>query len=82
MEDIDYKSMFTFSADIASRPTRQSSDPMNIVTPSARLEVRRNFFTVRVCDPWNNIPLDIRLSPTLNAFKNSYDEWSKACQLD
>ena len=79
VEDIDPSTLFSLSADVASRNTRQSSDPLNIVKPASRLEIRRNFFSVRVCDSWNALPLDIRMSGTLNSFKNNYDSWIKAC---
>ena len=78
VEAIDASSLFTLAADVASRSTRQSSDPLCLLKPAARLEVRRNFFSIRVCDTWNNLPLELRLSNTLNSFKNNYDMWLKA----
>ena len=77
-DQIDRNSMFTLATDVASRSTRQSTDPLHIVKPLAKLDLRRHFFSIRVCDPWNDIPLDIRQSPTLNSFKNSYDKWLEA----
>jgi hypothetical protein len=29
--------------------TRQAADPLNMKMPAARLELRKNFFSVRVC---------------------------------
>jgi hypothetical protein len=36
--------------------TRQAAGPLNLEKPRANLEVRSNFFSVRVLDEWNGIP--------------------------
>ena len=38
----------------------------------SRLEVRRNFFSQRVVDGWNNIPSVIKDTNTLTSFKRLY----------
>ena len=43
----------------------------------ANKEIRRNFFTIRVVQPWNDIPDEIKNQKSINAFKNSYDRWKK-----
>ena len=43
----------------------------------AKLEVRRNFFTVRAVKPWNELPDATKKQSTINGFKNSYDTWKK-----
>ena len=40
-----------------------------------RLDVRKNFFTVRVIRKWNQLPENVKAQKTINAFKNSLDEW-------
>jgi hypothetical protein len=40
--------------------TGQAADPLNVKIPVARLEVRKNFFSVRVCKKWNSIPSEIK----------------------
>ena len=42
---------------------------------SVRLELRKNFFNVRVGKEWNRIPDQVRKQPSVNAFKNAYDKW-------
>ena len=37
----------------AARATRATADPLNVRAKHGRLEVRRNFFTVRVTEQWN-----------------------------
>ena len=48
---------------------------LNIIKPRANLEIRRNFFSLRVIDPWNNLPEEIKCADTLNRFKNLYDNF-------
>ena len=44
-------------------------------TESARLETRKNFYTVRVVKEWNGLPEMVRRQKSVNSFKNTYDEW-------
>ena len=39
------------------------------------LEVRRNFFSQRVVDPWNDLPLTVKTASSVNNFKNLYDKF-------
>ena len=39
------------------------------------LEVRRNFFSRQVVDPWNMLPLNVKTASSVNNFKNLYDEF-------
>ena len=43
----------------------------------ARLDIRGNFFTVRVVKQWNDLPENIKNSRSVNAFKNAYDAWTR-----
>ena len=42
---------------------------------SVQLESRQNFFTVRVVKEWNALPENVRRQTSINAFKNTYDDW-------
>ena len=46
--------------DIKYTNTRSQIDSLNIVKERSRLEIRKNFFTVRTADIWNAIPSDIK----------------------
>ena len=53
--------------------TRQQQSFMPLTVPRARLELRRNFFSVRSAKLWNNLPSEIREASSVNIFKNMYD---------
>jgi hypothetical protein len=52
--------------------TRMAADPLNVKITAARLELRKNFFSVRVCEKWNNLPSEIKNSVNARSFKTSY----------
>ena len=52
-------------------------DNKNIVKKQAKSDLRRNFFSYRVVDNWNNLPSTVRNAETVNSFKNKYDAWIK-----
>jgi len=57
------------------RTTRLAADPLNIRPKTARLDIRRNFYTHRVGDNWNNIPSTVKSSVTVNGFKINYNNY-------
>ena len=74
-QDVDPALLFTLRKDVALRTTRQSADELALADrdrdPS--LELRRHFFTVRVVRQWNDLPLSVRQSTSIDMFKNRYD---------
>jgi hypothetical protein len=51
----------------------QSTDGPLILRPKpVRLEVRRNFFSNRVVDSWNQIPSDMKNTKNVGIFKRLY----------
>ena len=82
IDDVDYHTWFT-KVDEQHQKTRQavsiSEDGTvlgtdNIVKPKSRLEIRKNFFSCRVVDDWNNLPSDVRKSANVLEFKRNYDD--------
>jgi hypothetical protein len=51
--------------------TRSAADELKLRQPFARSDKRKNFFTVRVCEAWNKLPLSIRRSKNIGQFKKS-----------
>jgi hypothetical protein len=58
--------------------TRQVADTLNVKIPAARLNLRKNFFSVRVCEilEWNNLPSDIKSSVNVKSFKTNYRRYT------
>jgi hypothetical protein len=45
----------------ATLVTRQAADPLNVKIQAARLDLRKNFFSVRICEKCNNLPSEIKI---------------------
>ena len=54
--------------------TRSTSDIWNIKRTKPDNDIRRNFWSIRCVDTWNNLPSELKNSETLNAFKTGYDK--------
>jgi hypothetical protein len=52
--------------------TRSATGLLNLRQQAARLEVRRNFFSIRVVEVWNKIPSTIKMANSVTSFKNRY----------
>ena len=61
--------MFTLVGDNPRRNTRSADCPLNIVVKRCNLDVRRNFFSIRVAQPWNDLPSDLKTCPSISMFK-------------
>ena len=48
---------------------------LNLIKPKCKLEVRRNFFSCRVVDPWNLLPSDVQGAADVDVFKERYDKF-------
>ncbi len=67
-EDLDPGTWFE---NIGERPreTRLAAGGQNLVQPRAPLDTRRNFFSVRVVEPWNSLPVSSKAAKTVYEFK-------------
>ncbi len=70
-ENVERETWFKMAYE-GARATRQAADPCNIRPGTARLEVRRNFFSQRVVADWNRIPPEIKMSNSVESFKKRY----------
>ncbi len=58
--------------DTSVRTTRSAADPLNLKPQPARLDIRGNFFSNRVIEPWNLVPSELKNARTVSFFKRSY----------
>ena len=67
---------FSLARDRHSLNTRNAAEGL-LVPEKTSLEIRRNFFTCRVVNSWNELPIEIRTASSVNSFKNKYDLYFK-----
>jgi ribonuclease P/MRP protein subunit RPP40 len=53
--------------------TRQTTGHLNVIPKQGKGEIRRNFWSVRVTEPWNSLPNMVKSVETVNCFKNALD---------
>ena len=46
-----------------------------LLQPYARTEIRKNFFSCRVVNSWNNLPSDVQGASCVQDFKQKYDDF-------
>ena len=51
---------------------------LNVRQLFGRLEIRKNFYTVRTAKAWNDIPTEIKELKRHGQFKKSYAKWKDA----
>lgn len=73
-DDVESSTWFKH-VDQSDRVTRSASDSLNLVQPRSRLDLRRNFFSNRVVEGWNNLPPDLKRAKNTQCFKNGYLKW-------
>ena len=57
-----------------TRTTRNLAYPKNLTCKRSRTEIRKNFFSMRVPDEWNRLPVFVKESRNLRLFKANYDK--------
>ena len=57
-----------------NRLTRITSYSKNLVAVRSRTDIRKNFFSNRVVNLWNSLPIDIKDSRTIKIFKNRLEQ--------
>nr|VZH96736.1 unnamed protein product [Spirometra erinaceieuropaei] len=53
--------------------TNLRGHPLKLRTQQVRLDVRKFSFSVRVVKPWNELPADVVMSPSIQSFKKNLD---------
>ena len=65
--------LFQMAGTQHQRVSRHTGNPLNICRQNARLDVRKNFFTVRSIDNWNRLPNYVKAQTDLVEFKKTFD---------
>ena len=75
-ENVDFRIWFETLADQRGPNimTRHSSGLYNVVQKNSNSDLRRNFFSQRICSTWNNLPDIVKSSNSVNTFKNRLDD--------
>jgi ribosome-associated toxin RatA of RatAB toxin-antitoxin module len=72
IDNIDYKSFFQLA-----KNSRTRGHKYKIIKASSRLDIRKYFFSQRVVNVWNELPVNVVEAESLNCFKNRLDNyWS------
>ena len=58
-----------------SKNTHLRGHCFKLATPPCKLDIRRNFFNIRIVSPWNKLPSDIVNSRSVEEFKRRYDNY-------
>ena len=69
---VDQSGWFIMAGAAARQHTRNAADPLRLSKPRANRDLRNNFFTVRVIDHWNVLPLAIRGAAPVSRFRTGY----------
>ena len=74
-DDVNAGTWFSTPPNTLGPTTRASSGHLNVQRNEGRLDIRRNFWSVRVCDSWNQLPDEVKSQGTTNGFKNAPDDY-------
>ena len=69
-EDLDPAPMFRKPEARLGASTRSTGDPHKLIVPRTRLDTRTNFFTVRMVEKWNNLPVELKSAKIFAQFKS------------
>ena len=72
-DNVETGTWFTLVGSDVTRPTRMTSYKDNLVPKHSRTDLRRNFYSNRVVNLWNNLPVEIKDAKSLNIFKSLLD---------
>ena len=79
---VNRESLFELVSDNPRRTTRSTDCPINIIIKRCNLDIRLNFYTMRIGNQWNSLPIDIKMSGTLGSFKMQLHKHMMETYLD
>ena len=69
---LDRDEYFNFVQERHNKETRSYCDNL-LVPEKCHINLRKNYFSCRVVNAWNALPIEVRESVSVNNFKNNYD---------
>ena len=69
IDKVDYSNMFKFGDNIRNR-----GHFLKLDKPRCNIDIRKYFFSNRVVDEWNSLPVAVIGSTTVDSFKSSLDK--------
>ena len=67
---------------VSVRTTRQSDDRTRLTKQRTNTTIRSNFFTQRVIDDWNQLPITVRESRNIKIFKRNLDQYLSSSEMN
>jgi hypothetical protein len=64
-----------FDKNVGTAVTRARAVPLNVISKNGNLELRQNFFTLRVVKDWNKVPHEIKNLSVPGKFKSALRQW-------
>ena len=77
---LNHETWFEKASDSA-RVTRVAADNLNVKVKNGRLDLRRNFFSVRASSQWNAVPSNIKTMMPVHLFKKAYKQHRRTSML-
>ena len=73
-EMVIYQTYFKMNTEEEDRrQTRYRGGVLSVQRKEGRLDLRQNFWSVRVANKWNLLPDMVKLAATVDSFKNGLD---------
>ena len=66
----------------SDRLTRVAADNLNVKVKNGRLDIRKNFFSVRISSKWNTVPPEMKRIMPAHLFKKAYRTYRENLQLN
>jgi hypothetical protein len=78
--DVDIENWFEKS--VGTMVTRARTDALNVKSKNGTLELRRNFFTMRIVKDWNSVPAEIKNISVPGKFKVELKKWQDGGRIE
>ena len=73
IDSVDHP-LLTMVNTVHERSTRQAEN-LNLIADKSQLDLRKNFYSQRIVQPWNKLPLEVKNSTSLAQFKTNLSQY-------